>query len=100
MKSVIGSGLLGVPDLFKEFGLVPSLILFILIFLTTFYTSTLLIKSKNLSGRSNFCTIGNASIGSSSKIIISLLIILLNIGVCMAELVIFGSSLISIVNFL
>ena len=27
MKSVIGSGLLGVPDLFKEFGLVPSLII-------------------------------------------------------------------------
>ena len=98
MKSLVGVGMIGLPYLFMNFGIIISILLFLFVFLINFYTSYLLIKSKNLSGRSNYCSIANDSLGPISKPIINILIIILTSGRCMSELVISGTIFHNIVN--
>jgi amino acid permease len=57
-----------------------------------------LIKAKNISGHSNYTTIAKVKMGQKAKIIMSLTVILSNVGVCMAELIVFGDTFRNIVN--
>lgn len=98
MKSIVGTGILGLPVVMANFGLVIGLFLFLLVYGVTEYTCYLLLKCKNLSRHSNYCTIGYAAVGSSIKIINNLMIIINNIGTVMAELIIFGTASTNIVK--
>ena len=100
MKSIMGSSILGLPYLFMNLGFLPSIIIFIFIFILNYFTSCLLIKSKNLSGWSNYSTIGNFSLGYISKPIINILIITLTMGRCMSALIIFGRFMQNIVWYI
>lgn len=99
MKTIMGSSILGLPYLFMNLGFLTSIIIFTFIFTLNYYTSCLLIKCKNLSGKSNYCTIGNFSLGYISKPIINVLIIILTMGRCMSILVIFGRFTQSMVKY-
>ena len=58
MKTIVGTGVLGLPNIFKNFGLIFAFLFFILIYTLNYYAALLLIKAKNMSKNSNYCSIG------------------------------------------
>ncbi|KRX00604.1 hypothetical protein PPERSA_12823 [Pseudocohnilembus persalinus] len=92
MKTIVGSGILGLPNVMGNFGIIFGTLLFTGILFLNQYTVGLLIKSKNLCGRSNFCTIGLSAVHINMKYVVNLIVITNNIGVCMVEMVIFGNT--------
>ena len=109
----MGLGILGLPNVFSKFGLVPTLLLFLTAYIFSIKSSYLLIKAKNLSRRSNYCTIAKDSLGEWSKykkktqgitLIITFLLYLNNFffimgctGTAIGEIVVLGSGVRSIV---
>ena len=98
MKTIVGSGILGLPFVMSNFGLIPGILIFTMVYGATYYTCLLLLKSKNICRHSNLSTIGKAAIGPSARILISITVIVNNIGICMAEIAIFGASTTRIVT--
>ena len=92
MKTIIGSGILGLPYVLSQFGCIPGIVILILFCLETHYSCYLLLRCKNLSGHSNYCTIAANCLCSASKYFINIIFILNGFGVCIIELVIFGTS--------
>jgi sodium-coupled neutral amino acid transporter 2 len=97
MKTIVGTGILGLPAVMMNFGLVIGITIFIIVFFVTEYTCLLLLKSKNICKHSNFCSIGKEAIGPKIKVVTNIIIIINNIGTVMAELIIFGTAAINIV---
>ncbi len=83
MKTVIGVGILGLPSVCYNLGWALGLIVFTITTIFNQYACALLLKSKNLSHKSNFSTIGFFI--TNGKIILALLyfvVIFNNFGVC------------------
>lgn len=60
---MVGSGILGLPFVIMNLGIVPGIITFMIIMIVNYYTTILMLKTKNLSRHSNFCSIGKVAIG-------------------------------------
>ncbi|KAM3130534.1 hypothetical protein pb186bvf_017343 [Paramecium bursaria] len=87
MKCMIGFGILGIPNVVKNFGLLGTILLLILTGSASVYSSKLMLKNKNLSKHSNFTTIG-LSIFKSQWIdyAMKFMIIISNLGMMLGEL--------------
>lgn len=57
MKTVIGPGVLSLPFTISKFGYIFAIILFVTVMTLSYFSTTLLIRVKNLSKHSNFSTI-------------------------------------------
>lgn len=94
MKSMIGVGILGIPNVMKNFGVILTLVIMASVFTIGITSSYTLLKSKNLSGRSNYSTIGFYIFRARWIIIaINLVIALNNLSTCLSEIIIFKSTL-------
>lgn len=83
IKTVIGSGILGLPFVVSKCGYVFAILVFVFATALTQFGSVLLLKAKNLSGHSNFSTIlYHIYHNKISKGLGSILIFLNNIGIC------------------
>lgn len=60
IKSNIGVGILGMPNIAKNFGLIPMVIILLAFHFVTLFTIGLLVKCKNLCRHSNISSIGYA----------------------------------------
>jgi hypothetical protein len=92
MKTIVGTGILGLPYVIRNFGLVIGIGLFLVVYIANEYTCLLLLKAKNTTRHSNYQSIGIVAIGPVIKIIINIVVVLHNMGICMAELIIFGTT--------
>ncbi|CAD8074562.1 unnamed protein product [Paramecium sonneborni] len=100
MKSMVGVGILGVPYVTSNFGGILTTLILIIIFCIGILSSILLLKCKNLSRRSNISTIGFFVFKHKwIVIVINLIIISSNLGVCLSELIIFGDTCSNLVNY-
>jgi amino acid permease len=83
MKTIIGVGILSLPFIFSTMGIIPTIVMFVLAGLLTHFTALLLLKSKNLSGHSNFSSImHHLHHHKAFKIIVSLALMSGNFGAC------------------
>jgi amino acid permease len=101
MKTIIGAGVLSLPFTISKLGYVLAIIIFVLVMSLSYFSTTLLVKVKNLSKHSNFSTIfyflhKNRLV----KGLGSIFIVLKNVGICTsliylgtAELTIFKESI-------
>ncbi|CAD8146330.1 unnamed protein product [Paramecium octaurelia] len=100
MKSMVGVGILGIPYVASNFGAILTILILMVIFINGILSSNLLLKSKNLSRRSNFSTIGFYIFKHKWIIIlVNVMIILSNLGVCLSELIIFGDTVGNLMNY-
>ncbi|CAD8060629.1 unnamed protein product [Paramecium primaurelia] len=100
MKSMVGVGILGIPYVASNFGAILTILILMIIFFLGILSSNLLLKSKNLSKRSNFSTIGFYIFKHKWIIIVvNVMIILSNLGVCLSELIIFGDTASNLINY-
>jgi amino acid permease len=90
IKTVIGSGILGLPFTVSKCGYVFAIIVFVASTAAIQFCSMLLLRAKNLSGHSNFTTIlYHMYQNKVSKSLGSILIFFNNIGICIIEIIIF-----------
>lgn len=94
IKTVIGSGILGLPYTVSKCGWAFAVVVFVLATAVTQFGSMLLLKAKNLSGHSNFSTIlYHVYQNKFCKGLGSILIFLNNLGICILEVIIFKESI-------
>lgn len=83
MKTVIGVGILSLPFVFSTLGIIPTLLFFILTAILMQFTSSLLLKSKNMSGHSNYSSImQHLHRHRAFKVMVALLMMSGNLGAC------------------
>lgn len=89
MKTVIGAGILSLPLTVSRLGYVLSLIVFLIVIAIIQFSCVLLLKAKNLSKHSNYSSIGYHIFRTKlAQAACSLMILLNNTGICIAELLI------------
>ena len=94
MNTIIGAGILTLPYIIMNFGIIFGFLLIISIYLITIYSCKLLIESKNLSNQTtNYSKLGILTMGKKGEILIKSLIFLNNFGICIIYFMIFGSSI-------
>lgn len=83
MKTIIGAGVLSLPYTISKLGYVLAIIIFVLVMGLSYFSTTLLIKVKNLSRHSNFSTIFYFLHKKKLvKALGSIFIVLKNTGIC------------------
>ncbi|CAD8076927.1 unnamed protein product [Paramecium primaurelia] len=93
MKSMVGVGILGIPNVMKNFGVILTIVIMITVYSLGMTTSRVLLKCKNLSKKSNYSTIGYFIFRHSWIIYtVNIVITLSNITTCLSELIIFGDA--------
>ena len=99
MKTVIGAGILSLPLTFSRLGYGLALIMFVIVICIIQFACTLLLKSKNLSGHSNYSSIAYHIFRNRfMQTLCSLAILINNLGICIVELTIFKGSLKEIID--
>jgi amino acid permease len=89
MKTVIGAGILSLPLTVSRLGYVLSLIVFVIVISIIQFSAVLLLKAKNLSKHSNYASIAYHIFRTKfAQILCSVMILLNNTGICIAELLI------------
>lgn len=85
MKTVIGAGIISLPNTIGKLGYVFGLAVYLLAVAINYFTATLLLKSKNLARHSNYSSIMCHLFDSkAAKAISSFTILLNNLGICIA----------------
>jgi len=95
-NTIMGAGILALPNVIKQFGVIVGSAIISVSCILTFVSCILLLKSKNLSQHSKYISIGKHCFGNAGLWIVKLIIIVNNIGLCIAYLIIFttvGSNL-------
>jgi amino acid permease len=88
MKTVIGVGILGLPNVMKNLGCVLGMLMFAFTAFVNEYSCGILLKVKNLSHHSNFSTIGYYIFKSKwFQAYTYFLILFNNFGVCIIYLI-------------
>ena len=94
MNTIIGAGILALPFVIMNFGIVFGSLIIIFVYLLTIYSCKLLIDSKNASNQvADYGLLGRLSLGKKGEIFLKLLILFNNFGVSVSYCIIFGSSL-------
>jgi len=88
-NTIMGAGILALPNVIKQFGVLLGSAIITFSCILTFVSCTLLLKSKNLSKHSKYISIGKHCFGNAGLWIVKLIIIVNNIGLCIAYLIIF-----------
>mmetsp|Transcript_70971 Transcript_70971/g.82623 ORF Transcript_70971/g.82623 Transcript_70971/m.82623 type:complete len:524 (+) Transcript_70971:41-1612(+) len=91
-NTCLGAGILALAYVMKEFGILLSLMIFILSYALCVFSCFLLLKAKNLSGHSKYSTIGVYSVGRLAEKLIKIMVIINNTGLCIVYLVLFGKT--------
>lgn len=83
MKTIIGAGVLSLPYTISKLGYVLAIIIFVFVMSLSYFSTTLLVKVKNLSRHSNFSTIFYFLHKKKLvKALGSIFIVLKNTGIC------------------
>ena len=94
MKTIIGTGIISLPSVITKLGYLFGLFVYILAIAINQFTSVMLLKSKNLSRHSNYssimCHLFNSQMAKAAS---SLMVMINNLGICIAELIIFKTAL-------
>lgn len=93
MNTIIGGGVVSLPFVMSNFGVLLGLIIFILVYIMTIFSCLILLRIKNKTKRSHYGTIGTFCFGYKGKMVIDVIIIINNFGMCMSYFIIFGSNL-------
>ena len=98
MNTIIGGGVVSLPFVMSNFGIILGLFIFIMVYLMTVFSCLLLLRVKNNTQRSHYGTIGTFCFGYKGKMAIDIIIIINNFGMCMSYFIIFGQNIEKIIQ--
>lgn len=93
MNTIIGGGIIALPNVMKNFGIILGLIIYFLVYVLTIFSCLLLLRAKNNSKKTDYGSIGIYCFKTPGKILIEIIIILNNFGISISYFIIFGTIL-------
>ena len=88
----MGAGILSIPLMMSYLGILIGTILLIFLAVTTIYTVYILMRCHQITGKSGYSMFGKITMGTVGSIIVKIIIIVNNMGICICYLRIFGES--------
>lgn len=93
MNTIIGGGVVSLPFVISNFGIILGLLIYLMVYIMTLFSCILLLRIKNNTKRLHYGTIGTFCFGYKGKMLIDIIIIINNFGMCMSYFIIFGQNL-------
>ena len=90
---LIGAGILSAPIIMRYLGLIIGFIFYIFMVIITFCSIHFLIECQEITGKSGFSMFGKIALGKFGSILVKIILILKDLGLCIVYLRIFGKSL-------
>lgn len=87
----MGAGILGVPLFFKSYGIILGILLIIFFACVTVYSVNCLLYCNKISNRSGYSMFAKISYGNFGNLLVKVVIIVNNFGLCCAYFRIFGN---------
>ena len=89
-NTIMGAGILSIPIVMSYLGIIIGSLLVVFLAITTLYTVYLLIRCHQITGKSGYSMLGKITMGKPGNIIVKIMIIINNLGICICYLRIFG----------
>ncbi len=97
-NSILGAGILSLPISIRYLGIIVGVIFFAIVAYATLLTVSYLIQSQEVTKKKSYAEITKEVLGNKGYLIILIMIILNNIGLCCAYFRIFGETMKNIVS--
>ena len=89
-NTIMGAGILSIPIIMRYLGFFLGSILIIFLALSTIYSVYILIRCHEITGKNGYCMLGKITMGKFGSMLIKIIIIINNLGLCIAYFRIFG----------
>ena len=89
-NTIMGAGILSIPIIMRYVGLLLGIIFIIFLAFCTLYSVFILIRCHEITGKNGFSMLGKITMGKFGSILIKIIIIINNLGFCIAYFRIFG----------
>ena len=89
-NTIMGAGILSIPIIMRYLGLFLGIIFIISLALCTLFSVFILIRCHEITGKNGFSMLGKITMGKFGSILIKVIIIINNMGFCIAYFRIFG----------
>ena len=97
-NTIMGAGILSIPIIMRYLGIVLGSFFIIFLALSTIYSVYILIRCHEITGKYGFSMFGKITMGNFGNILIKIIIIINNIGLCIAYFRIFGEVVQTIIQ--
>ena len=91
-NTIMGAGILSIPLMMSYLGILIGSIILLFLAVTTIYTVYILMRCHQITGKSGYSMFGKITMGPVGSIIVKIIIIINNMGICICYLRIFGES--------
>ncbi len=97
-NTIMGAGILSIPLIMSYLGLLIGIILVVFLAAITLYSVYILIRCHEITGKNGYSMFGKITLGKIGSILVKVIIIINNIGLCICYFRIFGEVLQTIVQ--
>ena len=97
-NTIMGAGILSIPTIMNYLGLPCGIIFVMFMAVSTLFSVNLLIKCHEITGKSGYSMFAKITMGTVGSILIKVVIIINNLGICICYFRIFGEVLQTIVQ--
>ena len=97
-NTIMGAGILSIPIIMRYIGFLLGIIFIIFLAFCTLYSVFILIRCHEITGKNGFSMLGKITMGKFGSILIKVIIIINNLGFCVAYFRIFGEVLQTIIQ--
>ena len=97
-NTIMGAGILSIPIIMRYLGIIFGTLLIIFLALTTIYSVYILIKCHKITGKNGYSMFGKITMGKFGSILVKIIIIINNLGLCIAYFRIFGEVVQTIIQ--
>ena len=89
-NTIMGAGILAIPLLMSYLGILIGTIIIVFLAIVTIYTVYILMRCHQITGKSGYSMFGKITLGKVGSILVKIIIIINNMGICICYLRIFG----------
>ena len=89
-NTIMGAGILAIPLLMSYLGILIGTIILVFLAIVTIYTVYILMRCHQITGKSGYSMFGKITLGKVGSILVKIIIIINNMGICICYLRIFG----------
>jgi len=97
-NTIMGAGILSIPIIMRYLGILLGTIFIIFLALSTIYSVYILIRCHEITGKNGYSMFGKITMGKFGSMLIKIIIIINNLGLCIAYFRIFGEVVQTIVQ--
>ena len=97
-NTIMGAGILSIPIIMRYLGILLGSIFIVFLALSTIYSVYILIRCHQITGKNGYSMFGKITMGKFGSMLIKIIIIINNLGLCIAYFRIFGEVVQTIVQ--